>query len=177
MSSLPDLLLRSAGVACIPVSPFYAEPPPLSVVRFFFAKSETVLQQAAEKLFQDLSLGLFAASLHCHVMRERHFRWRLSFPGAALVVYTLINMTSAALTAEPGESRSICMRQCCGRAHSKTINSSALLQQSTPVLVWTASNSWLQERRSIQVANHYEPDMYALFRTLGRRIAICGGRA
>jgi methionine transaminase len=45
-----DLLLTSAGVACIPLSPFYAVPPQLSVVRLCFAKSETTLQQAAEKL-------------------------------------------------------------------------------------------------------------------------------
>ena len=45
-----DTLLRTVGVACIPISPFYAEPPPLSVVRFCFAKTEAVLQQAAEKL-------------------------------------------------------------------------------------------------------------------------------
>jgi methionine transaminase len=38
------------GVACIPISPFYAVPAPLSVVRFCFAKTESTLQQAAEKL-------------------------------------------------------------------------------------------------------------------------------
>lgn len=45
-----DQLLRTAGVACIPISPFYAVPPPLSVVRFCFAKSEPILQQATERL-------------------------------------------------------------------------------------------------------------------------------
>jgi methionine aminotransferase len=45
-----ETLLHQAGVACIPISPFYAAPPPLSVVRFCFAKSEATLQQAAEKL-------------------------------------------------------------------------------------------------------------------------------
>lgn len=45
-----DTLLRTAGVACIPILPFYAAPPPLSVVRFCFAKSESTLQQAAERL-------------------------------------------------------------------------------------------------------------------------------
>jgi methionine transaminase len=47
-----ETLLHQAGVACIPLTPFYAAPPPLSVVRFCFAKSATTLQQAAEKLFR-----------------------------------------------------------------------------------------------------------------------------
>ncbi len=45
-----DTLLRTAGVACIPISPFYEVPPVLSVVRFCFAKSQATLQQAVEKL-------------------------------------------------------------------------------------------------------------------------------
>jgi methionine transaminase len=45
-----DSLLRTVGVACIPLSPFYAVPAPLSVVRLCFAKTESTLQQAAEKL-------------------------------------------------------------------------------------------------------------------------------
>lgn len=45
-----DLLLRKAGVASIPVTPFYAQPPRLSVVRFCFAKNDATLQQAAERL-------------------------------------------------------------------------------------------------------------------------------
>lgn len=45
-----DLLLRKAGVACIPVAPFYAEPPRLSVVRFCFAKNDATLEQAAQRL-------------------------------------------------------------------------------------------------------------------------------
>lgn len=45
-----DILLRKAGVASIPVAPFYAQPPRLSVVRFCFAKNDSTLQQAAERL-------------------------------------------------------------------------------------------------------------------------------
>jgi methionine aminotransferase len=37
-------------VASIPVSVFYAEPPKLSVVRFCFAKNDSTLEQAAERL-------------------------------------------------------------------------------------------------------------------------------
>ncbi len=44
-----ETLLR-AGVAAIPVSPFYAQPPRLSVVRLCFAKSESTLEDAAERL-------------------------------------------------------------------------------------------------------------------------------
>ena len=42
--------LLKAGVAAIPVSPFYAVPPRLSVVRFCFAKSDSTLEDAAERL-------------------------------------------------------------------------------------------------------------------------------
>jgi methionine aminotransferase len=45
-----DLVLRVAGVASIPVSPFYANPPKLKVLRFCFAKNESTLEQAAERL-------------------------------------------------------------------------------------------------------------------------------
>ena len=45
-----DILLRKAGVASIPVAPFYAQPPRLSVVRFCFAKNDSTLEQAAERL-------------------------------------------------------------------------------------------------------------------------------
>lgn len=44
--------LLKAGVAGIPVSPFYAQPPKLSVIRFCFAKSESTLEDAAERLCQ-----------------------------------------------------------------------------------------------------------------------------
>ena len=55
ISSEPDVefakrLAREFGVAAIPVSVFYAEPPPLSVVRFCFAKNDATLEQAAERL-------------------------------------------------------------------------------------------------------------------------------
>lgn len=45
-----DTLLRNAGVASIPVSPFYATPPKLSVLRFCFAKNDSTLEEAAERL-------------------------------------------------------------------------------------------------------------------------------
>jgi methionine aminotransferase len=45
-----DILLRKAGVASIPIAPFYAQPPRLSVVRFCFAKNDSTLEQAAERL-------------------------------------------------------------------------------------------------------------------------------
>lgn len=45
-----DTLLREAGVASIPVSPFYANPPRLSVLRFCFAKNDSTLEEAAERL-------------------------------------------------------------------------------------------------------------------------------
>ncbi len=45
-----DRLVREFGVASIPVSPFYEHAPPLSVVRFCFAKNDATLEQAAERL-------------------------------------------------------------------------------------------------------------------------------
>lgn len=45
-----DRLLREAGVASIPVSPFYADAPRLSVLRFCFAKSDATLDAAAGRL-------------------------------------------------------------------------------------------------------------------------------
>ncbi|MGH8189434.1 MAG: methionine aminotransferase, partial [Steroidobacteraceae bacterium] len=45
-----DTLLREAGVASIPVSPFYSSPPQLSVLRFCFAKNDSTLEEAAERL-------------------------------------------------------------------------------------------------------------------------------
>ena len=41
---------REAGVASIPVSPFYVSPPKLSVLRFCFAKNDSTLEAAAERL-------------------------------------------------------------------------------------------------------------------------------
>ncbi len=45
-----ETLLREAGVASIPVSPFYAEPLKLRVLRFCFAKEDATLEHAAERL-------------------------------------------------------------------------------------------------------------------------------
>ena len=45
-----DQVLRQAGVASIPVSPFYRSPPKLTVLRFCFAKNDSTLEAAAEKL-------------------------------------------------------------------------------------------------------------------------------
>ena len=45
-----DTLLREAGVASIPVSPFYATAPKLSVLRFCFAKNDSTLEEASERL-------------------------------------------------------------------------------------------------------------------------------
>lgn len=45
-----DTLLRKAGVASIPLTPFYAVPPRLSVVRLCFAKNDSTLEQAAQRL-------------------------------------------------------------------------------------------------------------------------------
>ena len=45
-----ETLLRDVGVASIPVSPFYATPPRLNVVRFCFAKEDSTLDEAAERL-------------------------------------------------------------------------------------------------------------------------------
>jgi methionine transaminase len=45
-----DRLIREAGVATIPLSPFYAEPPRMTLVRLCIAKRETTLEAAAERL-------------------------------------------------------------------------------------------------------------------------------
>jgi methionine aminotransferase len=55
ISAVPDVefadtLVRRMGVASIPISPFYAEPPKLSVVRFCFAKNDSTLEEAADRL-------------------------------------------------------------------------------------------------------------------------------
>ena len=56
-----DTLLREAGVASIPISPFYATPPKLSVLRFCFAKNDSTLEEAAE--------AACASSWRCSVMK------------------------------------------------------------------------------------------------------------
>jgi len=43
-------LLTAAGVASIPLTPFYQQPPPLSVVRLCIAKRDATLDGAAERL-------------------------------------------------------------------------------------------------------------------------------
>ncbi len=43
-------LLEEAGVATIPLSPFYKQPPPLRYVRLCFAKRDETLRQAATRL-------------------------------------------------------------------------------------------------------------------------------
>lgn len=45
-----DTLIRKVGVASIPLAPFYAEPPRLTVLRFCFAKNDSTLEQAAARL-------------------------------------------------------------------------------------------------------------------------------
>ncbi|HLS80449.1 MAG TPA: methionine aminotransferase [Steroidobacter sp.] len=45
-----DLVLHKAGVASIPVSVFYAQPPRLRLLRFCFAKQDRTLEDAAERL-------------------------------------------------------------------------------------------------------------------------------
>ena len=55
ISDLPDVafaewLTRQAGVAAIPVSVFYAQPPAARYVRFCFCKNDDTLRQAAAKL-------------------------------------------------------------------------------------------------------------------------------
>jgi methionine aminotransferase len=45
-----DILIREAGVAAIPLAPFYRRPPRLRVLRFCFAKRDQTLAQGAERL-------------------------------------------------------------------------------------------------------------------------------
>lgn len=45
-----ETLISEAGVAAIPLSPFYADPPALPYLRFCFAKSEQTLSRATERL-------------------------------------------------------------------------------------------------------------------------------
>jgi methionine transaminase len=45
-----DRLIREAKVAAIPLSPFYANPPEHSCIRFCFAKNEITLTQASQRL-------------------------------------------------------------------------------------------------------------------------------
>lgn|SRR5512138_3041933 len=45
-----ERVLLEAKVASIPITPFYAKPPPSKVLRFCFAKNDATLEQAAERL-------------------------------------------------------------------------------------------------------------------------------
>ena len=49
-SAFAERLLTEAGVASIPLSPFYAEPPPLSLVRLCIAKRDATLDEGARRL-------------------------------------------------------------------------------------------------------------------------------
>lgn len=49
-TALAEQLIREAGVASIPVSAFYAEAPQTGYLRLCFAKQDTVLDQAIERL-------------------------------------------------------------------------------------------------------------------------------
>jgi methionine aminotransferase len=49
-AAFADVLLREAGVASIPMSPFYDAPPKLRVLRFCFAKNDSTLEEAADRL-------------------------------------------------------------------------------------------------------------------------------
>ncbi|MEP7246728.1 MAG: methionine aminotransferase [Gammaproteobacteria bacterium] len=48
--SFANRLLNEAGVATIPLSPFYKEPPPLTVLRLCFAKRDQTLDDAVARL-------------------------------------------------------------------------------------------------------------------------------
>jgi methionine aminotransferase len=47
-----DRLIREAKVASIPLSPFYAEPPPMTLLRLCIAKSDATLEAAADNLVE-----------------------------------------------------------------------------------------------------------------------------
>jgi methionine aminotransferase len=45
-----DRLIRQAKVATIPLSPFYAAPPPMTLLRLCIAKRDETLESAADRL-------------------------------------------------------------------------------------------------------------------------------
>ncbi len=47
-----ESLIKKAGIATIPLSPFYVNPPNDKLIRICFAKRDDILEQAAEKLCQ-----------------------------------------------------------------------------------------------------------------------------
>ncbi len=50
MSSSPSALIDEAGVATIPLSVFYREPPPMKLLRLCFAKRDETLAEGALRL-------------------------------------------------------------------------------------------------------------------------------
>jgi methionine aminotransferase len=56
-TAFADRLIREAKVATIPLSPFYAAPPPMTLLRLCIAKRDETLEAAADRLRK------FAASL------------------------------------------------------------------------------------------------------------------
>jgi methionine aminotransferase len=48
--SFADRLIREAKVAVIPLSPFYAQPPRMTLVRLCIAKRDETLRTAAQRL-------------------------------------------------------------------------------------------------------------------------------
>ena len=64
MSSWPSALIDEAGVATIPLSVFYREPPPMRLLRLCFAKRDATLVEGARRLADwapasaNLSLGV-----------------------------------------------------------------------------------------------------------------------
>lgn len=49
-NELADKLIREAGVAAIPISPFYAQPPHSTWLRFCFAKQDATLDEAVRRI-------------------------------------------------------------------------------------------------------------------------------
>jgi methionine aminotransferase len=45
-----DRLIREAKIATIPLSPFYAVPPAMTLLRLCIAKSDATLQEAGKRL-------------------------------------------------------------------------------------------------------------------------------
>jgi len=49
-TAFADRLIGAAKVATIPLSPFYAQPPPMTLLRLCIAKRDATLQEAADRL-------------------------------------------------------------------------------------------------------------------------------
>ena len=52
-----DRLIREAKIATIPLSPFYASPPPMTLLRLCIAKKDATLEAAAERLCAFAAVG------------------------------------------------------------------------------------------------------------------------